>query len=87
MSAAQGVDLNDAHLRLLTAELRLVNEALWDIEDKIRAKEAEKCFDQAFVELARSVYIHNDKRADLKRRINLLMRSSIVDEKQYTPYG
>ncbi len=85
--AAQDVHLNDAHLGLLTAELRLVNETLWDIEDRIRGKEAEKSFDQAFIELARPVYIHNDKRADLKRRINLLMKSSIVDEKQYTPYG
>jgi hypothetical protein len=87
MSTAQDVHLNDVHLGPLTAELRLVNETLWDIEDRIRAKEAERCFDQAFIELARSVYIHNDKRADLKRRINLLMKSSIVEEKQYTSYG
>jgi tetratricopeptide (TPR) repeat protein len=87
MSAAQDVHLNDAHLGLLTAELRLVNDTLWDIEDRIRGKEAEKSFDQAFIELARSVYIHNDKRADLKRRINLLMKSSIVEEKEYTSYS
>jgi tetratricopeptide (TPR) repeat protein len=87
MSAAQHVDLNDAHLGRLTAELRLVNDTLWDIEDRIRGKEAEQSFDPVFIELARSVYIHNDKRADLKRRINLLMKSSIVEEKQYTSYG
>src|SRR3974390_2764603 len=60
-------------------ELRLVNEALWDIEDKIRAKEASKSFDQQFIELARSVYINNDKRGDLKRRINRLLNSELIE--------
>ena len=68
-------------------ELRLVNEALWDIEDKIRAKEASKSFDQQFIELARSVYINNDKRGDLKRRINRLLNSELIEEKQYTHYS
>jgi hypothetical protein len=74
-------------LAALRAELRSVNEALWDIEDKIRAKEAAKSFDATFIELARSVYIHNDKRAALKHRINILMNSAIVEEKEYTSYG
>jgi hypothetical protein len=64
-------------------ELKTINEALWEIEDKIRAKEAAKSFDQGFIDLARSVYFHNDKRADLKRQINTLMKSEIVEEKQY----
>ena len=68
-------------------ELRLVNEALWDIEDKIRAKEASKSFDQEFIELARSVYINNDKRGDLKRRINRLLNSELIEEKQYIHYS
>ena len=74
-------------LASLRKELRSVNEALWDIEDKIRAKEAAKSFDQEFIDLARSVYVNNDKRGDLKRRINALLNSPIVEEKQYTPYS
>lgn len=85
-SAAAGA-LDHPDLAALRAELRSINEALWDIEDRIRAQEAARCFDQAFIELARSVYIHNDRRADLKRRINILMKSAIVEEKQYTAYG
>lgn len=70
----------------LKNQLSLVNEVLWDIEDKIRAKEAAKSFDQQFVELARSVYLNNDKRGELKRQINALLNSELVEEKQYTPY-
>jgi hypothetical protein len=70
----------------LKQQMRSVNEALWDIEDKIRAKEASKSFDQQFIELARSVYINNDKRGNLKRKINVLLNSEIVEEKQYTQY-
>jgi hypothetical protein len=58
-----------------------------DIEDKIRAKEAAKSFDQQFIELARSVYINNDKRGDLKRQINALLNSDFAEEKQYTSYS
>lgn len=63
-----------------------VNETLWEIEDKIRAKEAASSFDQEFVELARSVYFNNDKRAGLKREINVLLKSDLIEEKQYTAY-
>ncbi len=63
-----------------------VNEALWEIEDKIRAKEAASAFDQDFIALARSVYFSNDKRAALKREINLLLKSDLIEEKQYTAY-
>ncbi len=70
----------------LKDDLVAVNESLWEIEDKIRAKEAAAAFDQAFIDLARSVYINNDKRAALKREINLLLKSDLVEEKQYTPY-
>jgi len=70
----------------LKRQLSSVNEALWDIEDKIRAKEAAKSFDQQFIDLARSVYLNNDKRGGLKRQINALLHSELVEEKQYTPY-
>jgi hypothetical protein len=59
---------------------------LWDIEDKIREKEAQQCFDQEFIELARSVYRMNDRRGQLKRQLNLIMKSEFIEEKQYSPY-
>lgn len=70
----------------LKADLTRVNEALWEIEDKIRDKEAAKAFDAEFIELARSVYITNDKRAALKRQINQLLASELVEEKGYAAY-
>jgi len=70
----------------LKADLTHVNEALWEIEDKIRDKEAAKAFDAAFIELARSVYVTNDKRAALKRQINQLLASELVEEKGYAAY-
>jgi len=63
-----------------------VNERLWVIEDRIREKEAARAFDAQFVELARSVYIENDSRAAIKKRVNLAMGSRIVEEKSYKPY-
>lgn len=70
----------------LKQRLKSVNQTLWDIEDKIRAKEVLKSFDQEFIQLARSVYINNDKRAILKRQIDMLLNSELTDEKQYTRY-
>jgi hypothetical protein len=67
-------------------ELRRVNEALWDIEDRIRLKEKAKAFDAEFVELARSVYIRNDERAAIKRAINTKLGSTLVEEKSYQDY-
>lgn len=63
--------------------LKDVNEALWDIEDRIREKEAEAKFDQEFIELARAVYTTNDRRARIKREINLSLGSQLIEEKQY----
>jgi hypothetical protein len=74
-------------IKILKQQLKTINETLWEIEDKIRAKEAAKSFDQQFIELARSVYINNDKRGDLKRQINVLLNSELVEEKQYTRYS
>lgn len=67
----------------LTAELRMVNEALWTIEDEIRECERAGEFGPKFVELARSAYKHNDHRAAIKRRINDRLGSEIVEEKSY----
>jgi hypothetical protein len=66
--------------------LQAVNERLWVIEDDIRDKERAQAFDARFVELARSVYIENDERAAIKKRINVKLGSRIVEEKSYKPY-
>lgn len=66
--------------------LKAVNLELWQIEDEIRLKEAKREFDGGFIELARSVYIQNDKRAELKRRINLKTGSAFCEEKSYAAY-
>ena len=71
----------------LRAELKAVNERLWDIEDQVRLKEKAQAFDQDFVELARSVYLQNDERARIKKAINLALGSSYVEEKSYQDYG
>jgi hypothetical protein len=66
--------------------LQRVNESLWVIEDQIRDKEYDKTFDAKFIELARAVYITNDERAAIKKRINTALGSRIVEEKSYRPY-
>jgi hypothetical protein len=66
--------------------LEAVNEKLWDIEDRIREKELAQRFDGEFIELARAVYLSNDERAAIKKRINLRLGSRIVEEKSYSPY-
>jgi hypothetical protein len=71
----------------LKDELAAVNLALWDIEDAIRDHEQAGDFGPRFVELARSVYRQNDRRAAIKRRINDLLRSDIVEEKSYRGAG
>lgn len=73
-------------LRELINELRRTNEALWEIEDDIRNCERNKDFSDRFIELARSVYRTNDKRADLKLRINRLLGSELIEEKSYEAY-
>ena len=70
-------------LAALYAELKSANRALWQIEDEIRERERAGLFDEGFVELARNVYRTNDRRAVLKRRINELTGSEIVEEKSY----
>lgn len=70
----------------LTAELKAVNERLWEIEDEIRACEAARDFGAGFVELARGVYRTNDRRAEIKRELNLALGSELIEEKSYRPY-
>jgi hypothetical protein len=79
--AASKTGIGDERARLLA-----VNEALWDIEDRIRLKERAQEFDAEFVELARSVYFRNDERAAVKREINLKLGSQLVEEKSYQDY-
>ncbi len=66
--------------------LQAVNERLWDIEDRIRDKEAAQTFDRDFIELARAVYVCNDERAAIKKRINMQLGSRLVEEKSYKQY-
>ena len=63
-----------------------INQVLWKIEDDIRDKERDKVFDTEFIELARSVYTTNDKRAEIKKKINLKYGSLFVEEKSYSNY-
>lgn len=70
----------------LKTRLTAVNQRLWDIEDEIRVKESRGEFDDGFIALARSVYIENDERAAIKREINVLLASQLVEEKSYAPY-
>lgn len=70
-------------LAALRAELAAVNLALWDIEDSIRRKEADQAFDAEFIALARAVYRQNDRRATIKRQINVALASELVEEKSY----
>ena len=76
----------DGQLQNHYLELAKINGELWDIEDWIRDCEREKRFDKEFVELARSVYITNDKRCEIKKLINLTTSSELVEEKSYKDY-
>jgi hypothetical protein len=75
-----------AELADLTARLKQVNQALWEIEDAIRDCERGQDFGPKFIELARSVYHSNDRRAALKRQINELLGSKLIEEKSYAAY-
>jgi hypothetical protein len=67
-------------------KLKDINIKLWDVEDKLRIKEKNKIFDDEFIQLARSVYFLNDKRAEIKKEINVKYESDIIEEKQYINY-
>ncbi len=76
----------DATIDALTTELKSINETLWDIEDDIRDEERNKRFGDRFIELARAVYVTNDDRAAAKKKVNLHLNSTIVEEKSYQDY-
>jgi hypothetical protein len=73
-------------LAAITAELKSVNERLWEVEDRIRDCERRRDFGAEFIELARTVYKTNDVRSELKRKINLLCGAAFLEEKSYTAY-
>ena len=70
----------------LRRKLKKINEIMWDIEDKVREKEAKNEFDEEFITLARNVYKTNDMRCAIKRQINLIFKSGMIEEKSYTKY-
>jgi len=78
---------DDDQIRALKHELKSINEALWEIEDDIRDEERNRRFGERFIELARAVYVTNDKRANAKKEVNLHLKSSIVEEKSYQDYS
>jgi len=87
LSAGRDAHLkNSGELQKLTADLKQVNEALWEIEDDIRQCERDKDFGDKFVALARAVYVTNDKRASLKKDINVLTGAQVIEEKSYTEF-
>ncbi len=75
-----------AELQPLIDALKKMNERLWDVEDGKRECERRHCFDDHFVQLAREVYFGNDQRAAIKRQINALLGSALVEEKSYNAY-
>jgi hypothetical protein len=75
-----------ANVRADEQALADVNTRLWDIEDEIRVLERQQRFDSAFIALARSVYIENDERAAIKKRVNIALGSALIEEKSYQPY-
>jgi chorismate mutase len=77
---------DDEQIRALKRELKSINEALWEIEDDIRDEERNRRFGERFIELARAVYVTNDERANAKKKVNLHLNSSIVEEKSYQDY-
>lgn len=76
-----------AELDTLWEELYQINAALWVIEDDIRDLEKAQDFGDAFIQLARAVYITNDRRADVKKKINILLGSALIEEKSYADHG
>jgi hypothetical protein len=83
---SQSVAADDTVRRIHT-ELKNINDSLWEIEDDIRDKERAREFDAQFIELARSVYVTNDKRAAAKKELNEYLGSDIVEEKSYQDYN
>ena len=72
---------------IIFEKLYNINNILWNIEDNIRLKENNKCFDEEFIDLARSVYKNNDIRAAIKKEINIMFHSVVCEEKSYQKYS
>ena len=77
---------NDPEVNALVEELESINEQLWDVEDELRVLESKADFGQEFINKARSVYFLNDERAALKKAVNVLTGSTIVEAKSYIDY-
>jgi hypothetical protein len=86
-AASAGINCDAAVMARCAADLKRVNESLWEIEDSIRDCEARSDFGEAFIALARSIYRHNDERARLKRTINVAAGSRYVEEKSYAAFA
>lgn len=78
--------LNDSNIENLYHQLIEINNILWDVEDELRILESKKQFDEKFIDLARNVYITNDKRFSIKNQINELTNSEIKEQKDYINY-
>ena len=77
---------NNKKLLLYEKKLIKINKKLWDIEDRIRFLESKKNFNQQFIDLARAIYINNDERSEIKKKINQLTGSRLIEEKSYKSY-
>jgi hypothetical protein len=77
----------DKAIANLRQQLKTINEKLWEIEDDIRNEERQNRFGKRFIELARAIYVTNDKRAQIKKDVNLYLDSEIVEEKSYKDYS
>ena len=77
---------DNAHVHKLVSQLKMINEMLWSVEDELREKERKKEFDHDFIISARNVYFNNDKRAEIKKQINLAYGSEFIEEKSYAKY-
>ena len=89
LDSCNEIELSDEEIDKLTdlyGELKKANENLWEIEDKLRELEANKDFGEEFVSFARNVYYNNDKRCEIKREINILYGSNLIEEKSYNKY-
>lgn len=84
--AAQAHITQDSAIENLRKDLKSVNEKLWDVEDEIRECERKQDFGERFVELARSVYLTNDHRSDIKKKINEVLGSHFSEVKSYSQY-
>jgi hypothetical protein len=82
----RSAEVLDALIAAEVTALHRVNSELWEIEDRIREHEAQRRFDADFIALARSVYLRNDERATIKKRINVALGATLVEEKSYRPY-